>query len=135
MAFLFMEMTDIWTKKLFLSWNDLKRENINQIMITLTSFFQWCFNMSDSGLKKTDHINRMIKSTVIIVSSFYCLIQINIIRDIKIRRKPWKGRKNPKTSREALTATPIRRRTNFQKRCNFENKDQIQYTKNVLSLH
>jgi hypothetical protein len=33
----------------------------------------WDFNRSDLGLGKNDHINRMIKLTVITLSGFYCI--------------------------------------------------------------
>ena len=42
-------------------------------LITLTDFFYWYFNKSDSGHEQTDHINRMITLTVITLSAFTVL--------------------------------------------------------------
>ena len=53
----------------------LKSDNINRIVITLTDFFYWYFDKSDSGLEQTDHINRMITLTVITLSGFYCIMK------------------------------------------------------------
>ena len=53
----------------------LKSDNINRIVITLTDFFYWSFNVSDLGLEQSDHINRMITLTVITLSGFYCTLR------------------------------------------------------------
>ena len=36
----------------------IKSDNISRIVITLTDFFYFSFNMSDLGLEQSDNINR-----------------------------------------------------------------------------
>jgi hypothetical protein len=40
-----------------------QKDNITQILITLTGFFYWYFNRSDLGLGQSDNINQMIRLT------------------------------------------------------------------------
>lgn len=35
----------------------LKNDNFNRILITLTGYFYWYSNLSDSGLEQADHNN------------------------------------------------------------------------------
>ncbi len=57
---IFMKMTE--NCKIFIM--KLKqKDNITQILITLTGFFYWYFNRSDLGLGQSDNINQMIRLT------------------------------------------------------------------------
>ncbi len=49
----------------------VKSNNITRNLILLSGFFYWYCNRSDSWLEQSDHSNRMIKLSVIILNSFY----------------------------------------------------------------